>query len=367
MRWQGMTIKSLAKQQNISLQKIAEYIGVSRQTVNDWIKGQIPKGNHLITLCKILQAKPDDFFSMNDQNRITVPVHRTRKAAKVNEDMQQSALELVKEYELLFRNETEPHIIPVIWSKDRKDTTALKIANDLRQLINGNDNIPIDYDGAFKLLNALGITAVFRFFPEKVKAYAFYTKIWNHRVVFVNNSTNIIDLIFPLLHESIHAIRDEESTEHGFDKEEEDFCDQVASNIQFPSTYAEMIYTAIGDLSIALQIKKLKDFCAKFSHSLYGIVARIRSIHPGFDLNVAGADTNLKKQFPSIGEIIFNSDDPGEYIGKISALSPNFLKTIVNQLDGLSNRKFGEILGLSNFLDAKAVHEELLKLFKKAA
>lgn len=361
-----MTIKNLAKEQNISLQKIADHIGVSRQTVNDWIKGQIPKGNHLITLCKILQAKPDDFFSMTDQNQITVPVHRTRKTAKVNEDMQQSAFELAKEYELLFRNETEPHIIPVIWIKDRKDTTAFKIATDLRQLINGNDNIPIDYDQVFKLLNALGITAVFRFFPEKVKAYAFYTKIWNHRVVFVNNSTNIIDLIFPLLHESIHAIRDEESTENGFDKEEEDFCDYVASYIQFPTAYAEMVYTAISDLSVALQIKKLKDFCGNFSHSLYGIVARIKSIHPEFDLNVGGADTNLKKQFPSIGEIIFSSDDPGDYIDKISTLSPNLLKIIINQFDGMSYRKLGEKLGLSNFLDAKAVHEELLK-FKKAA
>jgi len=366
MRWEGLTIKNLAKEQNISLQKIANHIGVSRQTVNDWIKGQIPKGNHLITLCKILQAKPGDFFSMNDQNHITVPVHRTRKTAKVNEDMQQSALELAKEYELLFRNETEPHIIPVIWIKDRKDTTALKIANDLRRLINGNDNIPIDYDGAFKLLNALGITAVFRFFPEKVKAYAFYTKIWNHRVVFVNNSTNIIDLIFPLLHESIHAIRDGEVTENGFDKEEEDFCDQVASYIQFPTAYVEMVYTAISDLIVVLQIKKAKDFCTKYSHSLYGIVTRIKSIHPGFDLNVGGADTNLKKPFPSIGEIILSSNDPGDYIDKISALSPNLSKMIIKQLDGMSYRKLGELLGLSNFLDVKAVHEELLK-FKKAA
>jgi transcriptional regulator with XRE-family HTH domain len=366
MRWEGLTIKNLAKKKNISLQKIADHIGVSRQTVNDWTKGQIPKGNHLISLCKILQAKPGDFFSMTDQNQITVPVHRTRKTAKVNEDMQQSAFELAKEYELLFRNETEPHIIPIIWIKDRKDTTAFKIATDLRQLINGNDNIPIDYDQVFKLLNALGITAVFRFFPEKVKAYAFYTNIWNHRVVFVNNSTNIIDLIFPLLHESIHAIRDEEPTENGFDKEEDDFCDHVASNIQFPTAYIEMVYTAISDLSVALQIKKLKDFCSKFSHSLYGIVTRIKSIHPGFDLNVGGADTNLKKQFPSIGEIIFSSDDPEDYINKISALSPNLLKMIVNQLDGLSYRKLGELLGLSNFIDAKVVYEELHK-FKKAA
>jgi len=364
MRWEGLTIRTFAKEKNISLQKIADQIGISRQTVNDWIKGQIPKGNHLIALCKILQAKPDDFFSMNNKNHITVPVHRTRKTAKVNEQMQHSALELVKEYELLFRNEIEAHIIPVIRIKDRKDNTALKIADDLRQLIDGIDNIPIDYNGAFRLLNALGITAVFRFFPEKVKAYTFYTRIWNRRVVFVNNSTNIIDIIFPLLHESIHAIRDEESTENGFDKEEEDFCDYVASYIQFPTAYTEMVYTAISDLSVALQIKKLKDFCAKYGHSLYGIAARIRSTHPGFDLNVGGADTNLKKQFPSIGEIIFDSDDPRDYVDKISALSPNLLKMIVNQFEGMSYRKLGELLGLNNFLDAKAVHEELFKLKK---
>ena len=54
MEWIGSKIRDLTKENNISIVKLAEMAGVSRQTVNDWINGQIPKGNHLIFLCKII-------------------------------------------------------------------------------------------------------------------------------------------------------------------------------------------------------------------------------------------------------------------------------------------------------------------------
>ena len=70
----------------------------------------------------------------------------------------------------------------------------------------------MDYGDAFHLLDQLGITTIFRFFPERVKDYAFYTRIHDHRVVFVNNSTNVLDLIFPVLHEAVNL----ESNDHLF-------------------------------------------------------------------------------------------------------------------------------------------------------
>ncbi len=140
---------------------------------------------------------------------------------------------------------------------------------------------------------------------SKVKAYAFYTKINDHRVVFVNNATNVLDLIFPLLHEAVHAIRDELSINDGYDEAEEKFCDMVANHVQFPDEYVKMVYEMIKDLDIPIQINKLKTFVANYSHALYGVMKRIQSINPNFDLKIGGADTNLKKKFPTIGEIFY--------------------------------------------------------------
>ena len=71
MEWAGEKIKNLIKENNFSIVKLAEKIGVSRQTVNDWIKGQVPKGNHLINLCKLFKVNPDFFFSKDFDNSIS--------------------------------------------------------------------------------------------------------------------------------------------------------------------------------------------------------------------------------------------------------------------------------------------------------
>ena len=133
MEWIGSKIKDLTTENNISIVKLAEMAGVSRQTVNDWINGQIPKGNHLIFLCKLFKISPDYLFSQGFDGAISVPVHRTRKTAKVTPSMQKDALEMAKEYDLLFRNAPESEILPVMRGRNRSDETAKKVAKELRK------------------------------------------------------------------------------------------------------------------------------------------------------------------------------------------------------------------------------------------
>ena len=362
MEWLGGRIRDLIKEYNISIIKLAEMAGVSRQTVNDWINGQIPRGNHLIFLCKTFNINPDYLFSQGFDGSITVPVHRTRKSAKVTRSMQKDALEMAKEYDLLFRNAPAPEILPVMRGQNRTEEAAKKIAENLRKMAGIGEDLPPDYKETFILMKNLGIKIIFRDFPPKIKAYAFYTKIHEHRIVFANNSTNVLDLIFPLLHDSVHAIRDELNVNEGFDDAEEMFCDTVANHVQFPDEYVQMVYDVIKDLEIAFQINKLKTFGSNYSHALYGIVKRIQLINPNFNIKIGGADTNLKKEFPAIGDILFKGKDPRNFITTIKELSPLFIEIILRQLDGLTIRKLGEILGIENLMDAKVVKDELLRL-----
>lgn len=78
MKWLGLKIKEIAKKKGIKLKDLAAQIGITRQTVNDWVNGQIPKGYHLVALCKILQSEPNEFFSSDSKNYISIPIHRTR-------------------------------------------------------------------------------------------------------------------------------------------------------------------------------------------------------------------------------------------------------------------------------------------------
>ena len=362
MEWLGAKIKDLIKENNISIIKLAELAGVSRQTVNDWIKGQVPKGNHLIFLCKTFNINPDYLFSQDFNSSISVPVHRARKKAKVTSSMQQDALELAIEYDLLFRNTPDPGILPVMRGQSRTEETAKKVARDLRVKACTSNDLPPDYKNTFTLMKNLGIKIIFRDFPAKVKAYAFYTKIHDNRVVFVNNNTNVLDLIFPLLHESVHAIRDELSISDGFDEAEEEFCDMVANYVQFTDEYVKIVNDVIKGLDVPVQINKLKTFGANYSHALYGVIKRIQSINPKFDLKIGGADTNLKKKFPTIGEILYRQNEPREYVNAIKELSPLFTQIILDQIDVLTTRKLGELLGIENIMDVKNVKNEFIRL-----
>ena len=59
---------------------------------------------------------------------------------------------------------------------------------------------------------------------------------------------------------------------------------------------------------------------------------------------------------------MFSNDDPRDYVQKISSLSPNFVQTIFHQIDYLSYRKLGELMGLEGALDSALVKAEMLKL-----
>lgn len=86
---------------------------------------------------------------------------------------------------------------------------VLGMAVELRQLTTPESpKRPLDYQHVFRLMDRLGICVVFRSFPEGLKDYAFYVRISTHRVICVNKRTNVLDLIHPLLHEVVHAVRD---------------------------------------------------------------------------------------------------------------------------------------------------------------
>lgn len=359
MPWEGKKIKELVKGKNITLINLAKQIGVSRQAVNDWINGKVPKGNHLVALCRILSVNPENFFSDDGPDAISMPVHRTRKNAKVNKYMQQDAMAMAEEYKILFKNIADSVVVPVIRTKGRDEESAMRIAETLRKLSGVKSDEPMDYGDAFHMLTELGITTIFRDFPDSIKDYAFYTRIYDHRVVFVNNSTNVLDLIFPVLHEAVHAIRDEAYISEFYDSEEEDFCDYVANYVQFPDDYVSFIYDTIEGLPTSHKINTLKMFGRKNGHSLYGVHKRLKTFNKNNSFNVGGADTNLKKEFKTIGDILFESDDPKLFLELLSTLTPRFVNTLKEQIGSISSRKVSQLVGLESTLDGKEIKKIL--------
>jgi transcriptional regulator with XRE-family HTH domain len=357
MIWDGAKFRTLVKEKGMTLTELANRLNVSRQAVNDWTKNQVPKGSHLIKISKVLDVNPGYFFPEETANQISVPLHRTRGVAKVTLAMEQDAMQMVKDYENLFRFAPAPGLVPVLKINRRDHQSAIDMAKELRKLADVESDKPLNYEQNFALLSTLKIVIIFRDFPQNVKGYAFYCKVYKYRVVFVNNMTNILDLIFPLLHETIHAIRDGDGI-LAYDQEEEDFCDSVAGSIQFSEEYVKLVYEAIKGRRESHQINLLKEFCAKNGHSMFGIAEELKKMHPTFGLNVAGANANLRKEFPCIGDILFEDQDPQCYVNQLKTLTPLFFEIVSQQISNATTRKIGEWLGLESSLDVKEVIEE---------
>ena len=375
MNWEGQKLRELSNKKGFSLAAIAEQIGVTRQTVNDWIKGQIPKGNHLLELSTLFDVSPDIFFNKDISKEIAVPVYRKRRTSKITEDTQETAISLSKDYLNIFKNHENDGFVHVIRTKERNRKNAEHYSIKLREFGNIVSTTPIDYESTFILLSKLGIHVIFRTFPKRLKVYAFFTKIIDHRVVFVNNSTNLLDLIFPLLHEAIHAVRDEYTFEEGTENEkEDDFCELVAGLLQYPRDYLEFVYSTLHDIdsekiNIGIKINTLKNFARNYKHSIYGLVKAIKLYHLDFELdieasktnlkNIGAADTNLRKEFPTIGDLLYSDNSISHFIKHQKRWSPLFYSIIREQIKDISHSKLAEIYEIST-LDAKDLKLEML-------
>ncbi|MBW2027315.1 MAG: hypothetical protein JRI90_18635 [Deltaproteobacteria bacterium] len=146
------------------------------------------------------------------------------------------------------------------------------------------------------------------------------------------------------------------------DPDEEKFCDMVANLIQFPNAYVKLVYNTIKGRRKPIQINLLKNFSAENSHSMFGIIEQLKELTPSLDLKVGGANTNLKKQFQSIGDILFKDKDARRYVHILRTLSPLFIDIVARNISKVTTRKVGEWLGLESQLDAKQVIDELQKI-----
>ena len=364
MNFNGSLIKTRSKESGITLQLLSSKLGVSRQTVNAWVSGTVPRGGHLVKLCTLLNLKPGDFFSGETESLLSVPLHRTIRKKPVSPEMLDASQKLASQYLNLFRQAPTVSVLPVVRVQKKSPENAAIIAEKLREISCVDSGKPMDFQSAFSLLARLQIYTIFRSFPDEIKksSYAFYSRIAGHRVVFVNIDTSPLDLIYYLLHETVHAIRDEDPKQIKVE-EEENFCDLVAELTQFPDYYVKNVSKYITESDDpGTIINGMKEISIENGHSLFGIYYRLK--HKGImpeDVKIGGAATNLKHTVSTLRKILFPNDDPRHYVDMLYNFSPNFMSLIEKQIPEYSIRKSGELLGLDNTIDAKAVISEIIR------
>ena len=360
MKWKGDKFRGQLAEAQVSQSGLARELGVSRQAVVSWTKGQVPRGLHLLAICRLLGVDPGVFFEEGPSPVQVAPLHRRRRNAKETPEMRQSAVEMAKEYACLLEAGSMPALEMV--ARAAGDVPASRLAQQMRDvagLTGGHE--PPDYQHVFRMMSGLGICVIFRAFPEELKGYAFYTVVNGQRAVFVNSTTNLLDLNFPVLHEAVHAVRSR-TPKGEYGKAEEALCDQVAGLVQFPDAYVDDAYDAIKDRVAGAQINTLKSLARRHHHAIFGLVRRIEERHPDFDLDgrsVHGADANLRKEQTSIYEV-FVSHGAARFVDLLRELTPIWYSIVADNVDTMTTSKLAEALGLESVLDAMAAREEIL-------
>jgi transcriptional regulator with XRE-family HTH domain len=232
MKWRGDKLKELVKAQAFTQEAFSEAVGVTRPTYNAWINGQVPKGIHLIKIWKALGVKAEDLFDLSPSAVQILPLHRKRGRAINTEKSDKATYALAESFAGLFDDTDVPSL--QIVAPVRSEAAALNVATEMRKLMGlENASTPPTFLQVMHLLDQLKVCAIFTSFPKEIKDYAFYTQLRGSRVVFINTATSVLDLVFPVLHEAVHAIRPvlESNDQEEIDREE-DFCDRVASLVQ---------------------------------------------------------------------------------------------------------------------------------------
>ncbi len=358
MNWNGEILKLICEERGLSKSKLAESLAVSRQTVYSWFADQVPKGHHLLKLCEVLDIEPMRLFKEQPLS-VSVPAHRVRSNAKVTESRRQLSYEMASEFASLFQDVRSAEILPVIRTAGYGEASVLETARKLRELAEVPDEKHCTYEHAFRLLNRLGCYAVFLPFPAEIKSYAFYSEVHKHRLIFVNRHANVLDLVFVLLHEAVHAAFDEQAE---ISAELEVFCDAVAGAVQFPPEYVHFVSELLKGLDESQQMQTIKKLAVENGHALYGLTKTLFPADKKRHQSAARRDNTLRKQSPEVDDFFFKKGTCSEFINRYRLLSPLYYRLIEQRAETLSARRVGELMGLESELDAAQVKTVIQKM-----
>lgn len=362
MEWNGNKLKQRVEGSGFTQEVFSKKVGVTRTTYNAWITGQVPKGIHLIRIWDVLDLEPDALFEPTRPSVRVVPSHRKRGAAKATPETNQAATVLAESFAGFFEEADAP-VLQLV-APQRTPEAAVKLAQEMRKLMGlGDGHTPPSVRQVFALLEKLGVYVIFAKFPAAVKDYAFYTQIKGNRVVFANLSTNELDLIFPLIHEAVHAVRNVCPGEgKTWEQEEDTFCDKVAGLVQFPDGYVADVQSTLRVCKPGHLIEALKGYAERHQHVMYGLVLRLveeGSLPKPKDMRPYHmADAALRKGHGSLRDLPLKPGHVSSFLDTVRTCSPLWFKVLQRQVGGLTVSRLAECLDLS-YADAKSVMEEL--------
>ena len=111
----GENLRNLRKSKKISQEKLAEKVGVSRQSVSKWETGEAyPEMNNILVLCSIFHCNINDL--VNENLRLTAENEEIRKL----NDLESKIIRHKEGYITLRDDQQEIHYCTTCWGNEGK-------------------------------------------------------------------------------------------------------------------------------------------------------------------------------------------------------------------------------------------------------
>ena len=367
------SIESNLQTLGLTQANVAETLGVSRQTVSQWLKGvKFPRPAKLLKLSKLLQLPFDDLIIKTDTSFEPIVAFRKKGNHKISDAYLEDAkdkgylLQQLVGY-LPFDNLSRP---PSLINPQLDYNYIQQAANRVRQDINKTvwDEIRFeDLINFFMDHHAVIIPVFWGDVDHHQNALHVYLPASMTTWIYINLDSKIHDFKFWMAHELGHVKTPELRQDVS-----EDFADQFAAALLVGKDLAEEEYFTLAEMrNKGQQINRIKETAEELVVSPLTVYYEVNRFaehmqKPKIDLDsnneIFRATTVFQKQYKSVAEYLFENlpPSPRKYISVAEEIfnTPFFgaLKKMESSRKSVSFLQ--ELLNLSP-ADTHSLHEEI--------
>lgn len=359
----------------ISASALADQLGVSRQTVSNWLNGRdLPRPDKLLRLSLALNLPFDQLVGTEQAPSAPVVAYRMSTNRKARDAHYERAVAKGEALEALVPHlPFDTFVQPEQLKNPQADWGYVQsVARSLRAGLGLDDSDHLWFNhliGRFKELQSV-IVPVLWGKQESHHANALHIYLPQHAStwVYLNLDSNAFDFMFWMAHELAHAYT---SALCGTDAGE-DFADMLASALLFPEPCAKVVYeTLSGVRGQQALIEAIVSEALERHISVYTVFKQINAyaMHHGLppvEVNqqgLHGTRHRIAAATQTIREIIFGDEKPSarEYIAKCEEAFETPLFKAMSAHIRATGAPVGFVQHILDipFADAQALHAEL--------
>lgn len=367
-------VEESAERLGLTQAKLAGIVGVSRETVSQWIKGgKSPRPDKLLKLAMTLGLTFNDITLAPPLLSEPIIAFRKKGSHKITKQYLEEARDTGRVLANLVPHLPFDQLVkPQTLIRPRKEYKYIqKVAARIRTQIGKAPDETIEFEDlidSFNKLNAVIIPVMWGDKDKHENALHIYLPESMTTWIYLNLDCHIHDFKFWMAHELGHVLAPELREDKG-----EDFADAFAAALLVPREIAAAEYPYMRrDRLISHQINHIKSVAERLRVSPFTVYLEINKYAadnhlPKIDLEgnqeIHKATTNFNKAFKTFGECLFDNKTPSSSLYIQSAItyfdSPFFEVLKAYLRENQKSSSFVQSVLKMSLLDARNIYEAL--------